>query len=235
MNDSTAEHRSRLVGTALLAVAVLASTAACDLGHGAAADPASTFTSDGTPTDPAGALAALDTLRIAPEDTGVHYRREDWKHWISQPSFGKGCDTREMILVQQGRHTGGGQIQRDPSTCAPYRGHGNTWTSPYDNVTTSRPDDLDIDHIVPLEQMARSGTRSWTPAQRQAYANDPQILLAVTKSTNRKKGSQDPAKWMPDQHKCDYLGLWVAAKKKYGATVDQDEHDAIASGLRRCK
>ncbi|WP_410583922.1 DUF1524 domain-containing protein [Amycolatopsis sp. lyj-108] len=103
----------------------------------------------------------------------------------------------------------------------------------YDDVTVTDPGQLDVDHWIPLEQMARSGTRGWTPAQRQAYANDPTVLIAVTAKSNRQKGSQDPARWLP-VHRCEYVQAWVAIKARYQVTIDQAEHDAIASVLRRC-
>ncbi|AHJ58530.1 GmrSD restriction endonuclease domain-containing protein [Amycolatopsis keratiniphila] len=246
----TTATRIRPLAGALLTAAVLTATAACAPGEatvtgGTAALGASSSTStpspaaapDRMPTTPAETLALLKTLRIAPEDTGAHYDRDDWKHWIPQPSAGKGCNTREMILIQQGRNetaAGHAAVTRDPATCEPLAGHGNIWHSLYDNVTVTDPAALDVDHVVPLEQMTRSGTRGWTAAQRQAYANDPDVLVAVTAKSNRQKGSKDPAKWMPSnpEVRFEYLRTWVFVKATFKVAVDQAEHDAIAGMLR---
>uniref|UniRef100_A0A8H7XR14 GmrSD restriction endonucleases C-terminal domain-containing protein n=1 Tax=Psilocybe cubensis TaxID=181762 RepID=A0A8H7XR14_PSICU len=67
------------------------------------------------------------------------------------------------------------------SNCAATSG---SWVSPYDNVPTNLASDLDIDHVVPLKEAWVSGARTWTNAQREAFANDlvrPQ-LIAVTDS-----------------------------------------------------
>ncbi|WP_340687792.1 DUF1524 domain-containing protein [Amycolatopsis coloradensis] len=88
--------------------------------------------------------------------------------------------------------------------------------------------------MVPLAEAARSGTRTWSRADRTRYANDPRVLVAVTAKSNRSKGDSDPAKWLPGKDKCGYLARWVETKHRYQMTVDQTEHDAIASRLRRC-
>lgn len=47
------------------------------------------------------------------------------------------------------------------------------------------------DHLVPLKEAWLSGARNWTPAQREALANDltrPQ-LVAVTDNLNDSKGA----------------------------------------------
>lgn len=188
-------------------------------------------------------LDQLATLQVAPEDTGAHYRREDWKHWSNQ---GGSCDTREIVLNEQGEHrTADGKIAGgatfDPKTCEPYAGHGNSWRSLYDDVTVTDPAKLDVDHIVPLEEMAHSGTRSWTAADREAYANDVAALIAVTARSNRQKGSQDPATWLPSEpFRCEYAAWWVQIKVTWSqrtghpVTVDPAEHDALAAVLSRC-
>ncbi|MFE3786162.1 HNH endonuclease family protein, partial [Amycolatopsis sp. NPDC059090] len=112
---------------------------------------------------------------------------------------------------------------------------GGRWTSRYDGVAVADPGALDIDHMVPLAEAARSGTRGWSRAQREAYANDTRlVLVAVTAKSNRAKGDQDPARWLPALDRCGYVAQWVAVKAKYAMTVDPAEHDAIAGILRRC-
>lgn len=224
-------HR-RLLPAVVLAAGL---TAACYPGYAtttSSTSPAAAVTSSST--SPTVAAALLATLRIAAEDTGVHYRREDWKHWIAQPAAGRGCDTRELVLNTQGQHDGGGPVVHDPATCAPYSGHGNHWTSPYDGVTVTDPARFDVDHLVPLGEAARSGTRGWTSAQRERYANDTALLIAVTANSNRAKGDQDPAHWLPKLDRCGYAARWIEVKHRYAMTLDQAEHDTLAGLLRRC-
>jgi hypothetical protein len=181
---------------------------------------------------PAGTLAEqLATLQIAPEDTGAHYDRDDW---LPQWAKSGECSTRETVLSQQGQ----GIVMGD--NCAPKSGQ---WLSAYDGVTVTDPRDLDIDHIVPLAEVARSGPvvdgrrqrpGDWPEDQRRAYANDIEGLVAVTASSNRSKSDDDPARWLPDRDRCGYVAAWLRVKLKYHLSVDQAEHDAIASVASTC-
>uniref|UniRef100_UPI0036F2F4DB GmrSD restriction endonuclease domain-containing protein n=1 Tax=Bacillus mycoides TaxID=1405 RepID=UPI0036F2F4DB len=49
---------------------------------------------------------------------------------------------------------------------------GGTWYSPYDDQYLDSAKKLDVDHLVPLAEAWDSGALAWTPAEREAYAND---------------------------------------------------------------
>lgn len=168
------------------------------------------------------ARTQLDGLTVAPEDTGYHYDRDDWPHWSS---VGEGCNTREAILINEGRGVERGK------DCTITNGE---WTSVYDGVTVTDPGTFDIDHIVPLAEVARSGARGWTRAEREMYANDFEVLVAVSAKSNRAKGDQDPATWLPELDRCGYVARWVTVKAKYELTLDPDEHAAITAVLGKC-
>ncbi|MBE1502680.1 hypothetical protein H4696_009780 [Amycolatopsis lexingtonensis] len=173
-------------------------------------------------TDVAAVRVQLAGLTVSAEDTGNHYRRADWPHW---DQTGGGCDARENALRTQGR-----AVTTGPGC----RITGGTWVSPYDEVTVTNPAGLDIDHMVPLAEAARSGTRGWSLAQREHYANDPAVLVAVTAKSNRAKGDQDPARWLPDLDRCGYVARWTTVKHAYRMIVDRAERAAITAVLNRC-
>ena len=223
-----AQHTFRF-GMALLGAAAAAlAPAGCE-----PPPPPAVSTAPTAPVAPpaAGSVAQqLAALPIAPEDTGAHYDRAEWPHWTET---GQGCDMRDEVLRSSGQ---GVTVGAD---CA----LSGQWTSVYDGKVVTDPGDLDIDHIVPLAEVARSGPvvngrrvrpGEWTEDQRRAYANDPEVLVAVTANSNRSKGDDDPARWMPSNDPCGYLTRWVAVKTKYGLSVDQTEHDAIAGALTTC-
>jgi hypothetical protein len=185
---------------------------------------ATTDTSPPAPTriDVAAVRAQLAGLRVAPEDTGVQYRREDWPHWDRAAG---GCDARETALRTQGQGV---------TTGVGCRITGGTWVSVYDGVTVTTAGALDIDHMVPLAEAARSGTRDWSTSDRERYANDPGVLVAVTAKSNRAKGDADPAHWLPARDRCGYVARWVAVKHTYRMTIDPPERDAITAVLTHC-
>ncbi|SFK52441.1 Protein of unknown function [Amycolatopsis sacchari] len=214
-------HTTAAPAITILLAATLASTAACrPLAEAASA------THPASPSAPSGNVGAargeLAALAVKPEDTGAHYDRDDWPHWDTTHGA---CDAREDALIAQGRDV------RTDARCHPVSG---TWVSPYDGVTVTDPGKLDIDHLVPLAEVARSGARGWSRAQREHYANDPAVLVVVTAHANRAKGDQDPAKWLPERDRCGYVAHWIEVKTRYQLTVDQAEHDALAAVLAHC-
>jgi hypothetical protein len=91
--------------------------------------------------------------------------------------------------------------------------------------------------MVPLSEAWRSGAWKWSPAQREAFANDltdPRALIAVTASLNRQKSDQDPSTWMPPENKCLYVSNWIAIKVRYSLTVDSVEANALTSLVAQC-
>ena len=95
---------------------------------------------------------------------------------------------------------------------------------------------IQIDHVVAYAEAYNSGLKDRTEEQRDAYYTDPDVLLAVQAQANNAKKDADAAGWMPswDAFRCDYAALQIGIKAKYSLTVDQKEHDALASTLAQC-
>ena len=84
-----------------------------------------------------------------------------------------------------------------------------------------------------------SGARTWTAAQRTAYANDlgdNRALVAVTDNVNQAKGDKDPAEWMPSYSgaTCRYVAEWLAVKLRWRLTVNTAERNALTSLAAGC-
>lgn len=170
------------------------------------------------------AQAELNELTVAPEGSMAGYSRDLFPHWISSG----GCTTRQTVLMRDGI-----DVITD-SNCQPVSGR---WYSPYDHVTLHSASEVDVDHVVALGEAWRSGASSWTTEQRRAFANDldwPQ-LRAVSASSNRSKGDQDPAQWQPrEAYYCTYSKMWIRTKHVWDLTVDAAEKTALQSMLDTC-
>lgn len=170
----------------------------------------------------------LSMLRVAPEDrTG--YERSLFVHWID--ADGNGCDTRREVLIAQ--------AVVKPSVGAGCALTGGQWISLYDGLVLTDPAALQIDHVVALAEAWDSGASAWTPARREAYANDldvPFALLAVSSATNQGKSDNDPADWLPPapSAECPFLGDWIAVKVRWDLAVDPRELDALSTDIRDC-
>ncbi|GAA4879301.1 HNH endonuclease family protein [Kitasatospora terrestris] len=178
-----------------------------------------------TPVSTATAKTYLASLTVAAESHTTTYDRALFPHWITISGT---CNTRETVLKRDGSN-----VVTD-SACAATSG---SWYSVYDGVSTTTASSFDIDHLVPLAEAWRSGAWNWTTAQRQNFANDltrPQ-LIAVSASSNRAKGDQDPAHWLPQSsYRCTYTRAWVQVKYYYSLSVDSAEKSALTSLLNAC-
>lgn len=106
---------------------------------------------------------------------------------------------------------------------------GGAWHDPYTGDTIRRPKDLDIDHIVPLKEAWLSGAWTWTREERIAFANAPEVLLAVGKSANRAKSDKDPAEWLPPDasYHREYARRWAAIKVEHRLAADPRERATL--------
>ncbi|KAF9268472.1 hypothetical protein L218DRAFT_512019 [Marasmius fiardii PR-910] len=178
------------------------------------------------PVSAATARTYLSELTVAVDSNVPAYARDQFKTW---DIISGTCDTRETVLKRDGTN-----VMTD-SSCKALSGN---WVSPYDNVPTTLASDLDIDHLVPLKEAWISGARSWTAAQREAFANDltrPQ-LVAVTDNLNESKGDRDVANWVPPlaSFVCTYVRAWVTVKHFYNLSIDSAEKTALQNYLASC-
>ena len=165
-------------------------------------------------------------LTIAPDQLSG-YERTLFKHWIDADK--DKCDTRKEVLIQEAV-----SIPKLSSGCV---FNGGKWISAYDGLATTDYSTLDIDHMVPLSEAWRSGAWKWSPAQREAFANDltdSRSLIAVTASLNRQKSDQDPSTWLPLVDKCTYVSNGIAIKVRYSLTVDTAEATALTTLIASC-
>ncbi|WP_084541075.1 HNH endonuclease family protein [Nocardioides alkalitolerans] len=170
---------------------------------------------------------AIADLPVATESrTG--YDRDLFKHWVD--ADGDGCSTRNEVLIAEADDA--------PSVGSSCALTGGRWFSYYDATSYTSASSLDIDHMVPLAEAWDSGASGWTPARREAFANDlgeDYSLIAVSAATNRSKGDQDPAEWMPPAgYVCRYVTEWVSVKVRWGLTVDSAERSALTSLASGC-
>jgi len=212
--------RTRWILAVAVATLTLTTTAGCELDTGTPG-PGST----GSSSDSKQARGQLDDLKVAKAGSMAGYSRAKFPHWRAA---GDNCDVRDTVLKRDGRKV-------KLSGCNVVAG---TWTSLYDGKVLDSPTKVDIDHVVPLANAWRSGASSWTTEQRADFANDlddPQ-LVAVSATSNRSKGDQDPSTWKPSESSswCQYAQDWIAVKTRWKLTVTDAEKSALKDMLEKC-
>ncbi|MFD9877065.1 HNH endonuclease family protein [[Kitasatospora] papulosa] len=184
-----------------------------------------------TPAQAAEITTLADGVRVLPlaAESRTGYERSSFKHWVDADK--DSCNTRMEVLIAESRIA-----LTVEAGCKVTAGE---WYSYYDGLTLTAPGGLDIDHMVPLAEAWDSGASQWTPARREAYANDldaERSLVAVTAKTNRSKADQDPSTWLPPlaDARCTYAADWVATKLRWGLTADQPEAEALTALAETC-
>jgi hypothetical protein len=188
--------------------------------------PGSVDTSKPLVASAAKASSELKALNVAAAHSISGYDRDDFHTWDSQ---GHGCDTRDIVLQRDGKGV------KTTSDCKITDG---TWTSPYNGKTYDDPQDLQIDHIVPLGDAWMSGADSWSNTKRDKFANDldDNELLAVDSSDNERKGDSDPSEWRPPRQEfwCTYAKDWISVKTEWDLTITSSEKSALNEMLHTC-
>ncbi|WP_242676996.1 GmrSD restriction endonuclease domain-containing protein [Streptomonospora litoralis] len=161
----------------------------------------------------------LAQLRVEPENSSSDYDRDLFPHW--SPVEGN-CNAREMVLRRDGVGVSVG------ADCYPDSG---SWSSPYDDFSTTDPSEASVDHMVALSEAWVSGADTWSTSRRESFANDlsaPQ-LWAVSASSNSSKGDRDPAEWLPERTAvhCDYTKSWIDVKYEWNLSADTAESAAL--------
>lgn len=198
--------------------------------------PGSSTTSTGTK---AAMLDKLNTIVVA-DAANVSYNRADWYHWANiTPCW----TTREQVLFDEAVN---GEvtildINKVPTTDVNAACYvtGGKWFSAYDGQTFTNPEDLDIDHMIPLNYAAQHGGQDWGSDKKADYANNREYaghLNAVSANSNRSKSDQGPSKWKPSRQEdwCVYATDWVNISATWSLTVTKDDKNALTEMLNKC-
>lgn len=182
------------------------------------------------PTD---VVDALEGLQVSAPGSMAGYSRDRFPHWSDAREYGwnvsdTSCDARDAALIRDGENV------RIGSGCDIQLG---TWLDPFTSQTFTDPSDIDVDHMVPLANAWRSGASSWDDAERERYANDPDVLLSVEDNANQSKGDKGPEAWKPpnEAYWCKYAKQWVRIKAKYDLSVNEQEKQELTRMLDTCE
>lgn len=95
---------------------------------------------------------------------------------------------------------------------------------------------MDGDHIVPLAESYRSGSKGWSRAKKEDFANAPMEVMMVEDNANASKGDRDPREWKPPRraYHCEYARKWINLKYRWNLSVDRGEKRALRAMLSTC-
>ena len=178
-----------------------------------------------------GRLTLLVVAAIIVAGAAPAYRRADWRHWLDED--GDCQNTRQEVLIRDSKVL---VLFRDERSCEVAWGE---WEDAYTAEIINDPSQIDIDHLVALQDAHRSGGASWPKDQKAAYANDLSVrfhLVVTRAAVNRTKGSKGPDRWRPDRRdrQCQYAMAYGAIKAAHGLSASQAERAALRALLATC-
>ena len=169
-------------------------------------------------------------LPVAPDHIGG-YQRSLFPTWLDV--LHDGCTARKEVLMQE-------------AVIAPKKEAncflaGGEWIDPYSGNKLTKYSQVQIDHLVPLAEVWRSGGYAWSAQERAYYANDifdHRTLIAVSGRLNVQKSDSDIANWQPPggyMAGCQYVKDWIAVKLRYSLSVDPYENAYLQNQIKACK
>ncbi|HJC85257.1 MAG TPA: HNH endonuclease family protein [Candidatus Corynebacterium faecigallinarum] len=229
---------------AVLTVAVLTGAAGC-------AAPQPGTTDDVRRSDDAAVVAqALSGLTVV--DRRVHvlgYSREHFGGWISyfheHPAGSGMCSTREIVLLETfAPSPGAGHDTEHADDDESGYGNSPVGSCPAASGTATDiysgeeivPQDVEIDHVIPLAVAWDHGANEWPRERRIRFANDRELnLLAVSGVQNQRKSDASLGEWLPPRAgtACAYAARYLSVAVRYSLTITGDDKEAAgdACGL----
>lgn len=184
-------------------------------------------------------LDKLNTLPVA-DSAGVAYNRGDWSHWNNiTPCW----SVREQTLFDEAVN---GEITILDINKVPTKNvvnacyvSGGKWFDAYTGETFTNPEDLDIDHMIPLNYAAQHGGQAWDANKKSNYANNREYanhLIAVSASANRSKSDKGPSEWKPSRQEywCSYATDWVNISATWQLSITSTDKNALTEMLNKC-
>ena len=207
--------------------------------------------------------ALIETVKQAPSSAPAPsqaYDREAHFGPAWKDVDGNGCDTRNDILSRdltgttyrdgtKGCVVDAGVLESDPYSgdrIEYVKGEGACVKQTSDGIEHVRLDPageggcsmaVQIDHVVPLSLAWRSGAAEWDQGTREAFANDPENLLASDGTLNGLKSDKGPGQWMPeaDGDQCGYSAAYANIVGKYGLAVSDEDKAVLTASLESCR
>ena len=148
-------------------------------------------------------------------------------------------------LTVEAEYEGSGYVRADFEHDRDYL-CANAGTDPYTGINFN-PSTCEVDYIVAAQEAFESGAWAWNAAQRMAFGNDAENLIATRDCVKQSKGAHGLAEWSGRiesgvcqgtettvDGRCFLAQRMVQVKAAYSLSVDQDEKTALITALEAC-
>ena len=174
-----------------------------------------------------------------------HYEREEWKHWSTASKFtddvapgSSSINTRHNELYRESLVP----VELSSSNRSVVSGE---WQLVYTEGTTTNPQDLDAEHVVPLGNancIMYSMGLNFDEDTREQLANDINLVFMAEKGENRARGaatwvdSPYGDAWFPSNaaSHCGWISLQIQVRDEYGLGITDEERSVATGVLEGC-
>jgi len=105
------------------------------------------------------------------------------------------------------------------------------FVDPYTGEVLDHEDEVEYDHIIPLNYANQNGAYFWDDELKNAFAFDLSVGVPTSKSENRKKGDKGPSKYLPPVNQEEYCLTWLVIAEKYDLSLYDEDVEVIKSVL----
>ena len=155
----------------------------------------------------------------------TEYDRKLFPHWLKT---GELADSRQEAIKLAGVsdiEIIGGRVAKG-EILDPYTGR----------ILTIGKDSIDADHVVSLQFAFKKGANCWSRQLRTKFANDPLNIIAVSASSNRKKGARVASYLPPNLAYClEYIDRIQAIMNKYGLNRSKSDVRRFNKARKKCE
>ena len=156
------------------------------------------------------------------------YDRAQYGSWEDQD---RNCrDTRQEILIRDSRLP---VLWRDEKRCVVAWGH---WVDVYSGEVINDPLGVDIDHLVPLQNVHVAGGWRWNSTRRREFSNWEPNLVVTSASENRRKGSKTIDQYEPPNEtiRCWYASRYAVTKFVWNLSTSDQERETLRRRVEAC-
>ncbi len=182
----------------------------------------------------------VDELKVCGKAPRERYNRS--KFWGTIATKKKSCLDVTRLVLNRDKMKHRAFEMGDSSLCEVKKGSWIDYFSGEDLSIGKSDDEVKpvVTFTIPLRTVFYSGGYRWSKEKRAHYFNhiiDQEHHVVTSKSSNLKRQSGDPAKYIGDDfgNLCAYAGAWMRIKKKWGMCVFPTEAESLKKIELACK
>lgn len=186
-------------------------------------------------------LALLDKIKIS-KSSKAKLVISDWSYFAPVSDNNPCWTSKDEVLDSQAvpgsvkyKDINHNETDDKEKACSISKGK---WIDPYSGKTIKNVKDMDVDFIIPLSVVNKSGGSDWDKVTKKTYSNDTEnVLIAVSKDSKDDRGDKTIAKYIPKskEYKCEFAKNYTIVANKYNILITDKDKDKLSDLIVECE